>query len=704
MESSPDKNEHHHSSDTHESIASDQSQHTSSSSSSDKKVHRTAIDIPRGSVSNNTNVATTFVVGSSSPPLSSKVTAALTFKDRPRSMGSLTNSWKTSPLRAQITHTLRDFSPIGKSHSNTLSESASENHSNGGGENHDEPSVSSSSQVDGINDIPDIIVSTPDEPMFYELDLRKEEDQLPLVSVEDIDIFPVNGVKMVKLFEDSKFMVSAHELFDLTLSNKSDTMLEYHAAVGDTEVVIDDWVDFRPGVPSVRCIKMTVDRESAYAQLLPQKVSTVLLETQRFMMTKNKMNTQTYMVLHSTIAPQTLLKDDRFQIEVKLFVTDTRVSTSARKECVLQVYAGASYKNSFRRSTMEQIALKATMTRSGTWVDILTKRVEQYLAEKEEQRLQQIQTTTEAILTSAIVKYEKRKLLDLTPFLLPPAPQLEHSPPPSPTATMSNMDGFELSPIEPVRTITADSRRIKKKQQQRMQTPRTKHAEIELQSVGTPLTPVGNIVEEEEQPPATPETPLGGALKSVIDLQDFSLFSEDSTELNLEFKPRNDNTEERPKPKIIVEVPKEEIKTVATAIPFTPKEDDEGTVLRSIVSSLRFILIGLLQIGKFMGQFIGEHKSLMVTILLVVYVSYMSILNGAIVNRLSGMQSDLSDQRKQTVEEYQLVRQLVSNTDKFSEQYWKDTVLDHLVRNRKLNTPPNALATMLNVLRQKLNE
>jgi hypothetical protein len=510
-----------------------------------------------------------------------------------------------------------------------------------------------SEQADEIV-VPEIKISSPCEDMFYEPTINDDENEGRVsFDLNAFDIFPVHGVKMTKLTDDVILPLSAQELINILYSDDSDFLEEFHKTVGDIEVVIDKLVDFKPGVPTVRCIKMKVDQESAYAALLPPKTPTVLLETQRFMITRNKTNTQTFMIMHSSIASQTLSKDDMFQVECKIFIADRRKTNGIKKECMVQFFAGANCKAAFWRSSMEQTAIKATKKRINTWIKIAQERVEQYRAQKEKKRIEQIRANIEATMLSAIIHYEKQRITDtsMTQFLLPPAPNLSPSPPPSPSTKLPAMYFPDLSNQN---SVEGKVKITTKKKQRHI----NNNSRIEIEMKTFDLTDTTAIKEG----------------FNLVDIQDFNLFSEDKNQ-TLEYKPSKK------------EILRNVNENVAAEKKVPSDTSNERDVIGSVIAILRFILISLLQLFKFAREMIGKHASLFTILLLCFYILYMIILNGSIGSKLSAIESEIAVQNRQTRDAFDFTKQILREKENYGEIFIKNKAFGYLLERKKLWSP-----------------
>ncbi len=198
------------------------------------------------------------------------------------------------------------------------------------------------------------------------------------------------------------------------------------------DIVIDEWVDVNvSGVPIARCVNYKVDsKHSALGSLFSKPIANVI-ETERMALTKNKQNTQSCIVLHSSLTTQNLSRDEMFQVETKFFVVDTRKSTSLRKECKLEIFVGAHCKGAFWKNSAEANAIKAAKKRIETWLELAQKYVQKYHKRKMEARYDQERAALEANVIAAMAQIENVPT-SVTKLLLPIPPLLHPSPPPSP--------------------------------------------------------------------------------------------------------------------------------------------------------------------------------------------------------------------------------------------------------------------------------
>lgn len=169
--------------------------------------------------------------------------------------------------------------------------------------------------------------------------------------VQVLDIFPVpSNIDMKKIMTEW-FPISANEFFSLFYGNDSDFIHEIHSTLGDSDVEVDKWINFRPGVPFVRGIKFSISgKKSVLGSALSGSKSAVVLETQRLIMTHNITHTMTYLVIHSTLLPHDLSLDQSFQVEYKLYVTDTRPKGDGEAHCKLDIYVGVASKSKASKS------------------------------------------------------------------------------------------------------------------------------------------------------------------------------------------------------------------------------------------------------------------------------------------------------------------------------------------------------------------
>jgi hypothetical protein len=280
------------------------------------------------------------------------------------------------------------------------------------------------------DDLPMISITEPPNPPHSVINYLDKLDELDQDQINDIF---QTSVKLQQAMPSIKYPVCTTEFFDVILGNKSDFMKEFHEKVHDIGVEIDPWVDINvSGLPIARGIMYKIDnKKSSFGSLFTSKQVANVLETERIALTKNKQNTQSCIVLHSSLVTQNLARDEMFQVETKFFIIDTRKSTSLRKECKLEVQVGANCKGAFWKNSAEANAIKAAKKRLEVWLEIALKYIQRFHKWKMEARYDQERAALEANVISAMAKIENVPS-SATKLLLPIPPLLHPSPPPSP--------------------------------------------------------------------------------------------------------------------------------------------------------------------------------------------------------------------------------------------------------------------------------
>ncbi|KAL9657484.1 hypothetical protein ABK040_016750 [Willaertia magna] len=278
--------------------------------------------------------------------------------------------------------------------------------------------------------------------------------------IEPIDIFQkeqeskTSHPKMKTLIPTKKFQhISCKELFDLCFSNTSNFLFKFHESVGDRDIEIYDWLDFKPGVPSVRGIMYRVgdnnEKENFFSSVTQN--ATRVLETQRIIFVNNNSITKpmSYFILYTSAATQDLPNNEMFQFELKLIVRDTKPSNlRIKKECEMQVYSVTQCKGGnffFKSKSIENNVTKAVKNRFSQELQLMDETIKDYLQKKRRVVLEQMVKSWEATVASTISGIDGDKLpSQISNQLLPPPICLDASPPPSPRGVDETFSGESL--------------------------------------------------------------------------------------------------------------------------------------------------------------------------------------------------------------------------------------------------------------------